>query len=152
MRIRGSSVISSSYSTSSYAVISTNSLASSSLDSPSFSPSSIDCQTRCEGLDILAEAVHFVAGSALPMGVPVTRRRIIIRRKSAFKFSKIDISEIEKQAEEMNQEKEIRVITKPKKRKRVMAVPSKYQDSVLQPWKRQNRRRRSMGMEDDGIV
>ncbi|KAJ4955575.1 hypothetical protein NE237_012358 [Protea cynaroides] len=139
MRIRGSSAISSSH-----AAIYINSLASSSSNSHSSSPSSIDCQTRREGLDILAEAVHFIAGSALPMGVPVTRRRIIIRRKN--------ISEIEKQAEEMNQEKEIRVITKPKKRKRVMALPSKYQDSVLQPWKRQNRRRRSMGMEDDGIV
>ncbi|KAJ4967945.1 hypothetical protein NE237_014646 [Protea cynaroides] len=163
MRIRASSMTSSSASVSSSCAAiptnsfasSTNSIASSSSNSPSSSSSSIDCQIRCEGLDILAEAVRFVAGSALPMSVPVTRRRVIIRRKSAFRFNKIDISEIgeqeELELEEMNQEEGIGVITKPKRRKREMALPSKYQDSVLQPWKRQNRRRRSMGTEDDGI-
>lgn len=117
---------------------------------------STGCETRCEGLDLLVKAVYYVAGSMV--GVPFTQRRVITRRRRrrTLVFNNFTINEIFKKEEQDEEEekvkkadKEAEAKSKSKRKNRVMALPLKYQDSVLQPWKRQSRcRRRSFHIGD----
>ncbi|RZC62434.1 hypothetical protein C5167_024183 [Papaver somniferum] len=131
--------------------------------------SSIDYETRCEGLDLLVKAVVHVAGCFLV--VPFTQRRVIRRRKRNLSFFKsfvtdfiknqdeeeeiqeeedeedVEIKEEKKQKQKKKKGKQMKGISKPKRKKRVMALPSKYNDSVLHPWIRTSRRRQSIQEE-----
>ncbi|OVA08633.1 hypothetical protein BVC80_1619g20 [Macleaya cordata] len=169
MRIRGSSSISSpsSYcsSISTFSLVPSASSTNSLVSFSSNCSSSIDYETRCEGLDLLVKAVLHVAGSVLV--VPFTQRRVIRRRKRAFRFCNSFVTEFGEKKEEREDEQEqeqeerekgeekqmkgerIEVISKPKKRKRVMALPTKYHDSVLQPWIRRTRRRQSIEINEE---
>ncbi|KAI3887253.1 hypothetical protein MKX03_023463 [Papaver bracteatum] len=165
MRNLGSSSPSSSSSdcSSSVSTLYTNSMVSFS----SNCSSSIDYETRCEGLDLLVKAVVHVAGCFLV--VPFTQRRVIRRRKRNLSFFKsfvtdfiknqdeedeiqeeeededVEIKEEKKQKQKKKKGKQMKGISKSKrKKKRVMALPSKYNDSVLHPWIRTTRRRQSI--------
>ncbi|GMH11307.1 hypothetical protein Nepgr_013148 [Nepenthes gracilis] len=143
-----SSCSSSSSSSSSYvscinSTICTHSLAASS-NSSSFYPS----QSRCEGLDLLVKAAYYVSGSAV--GVPYFQKRVIRRRKRALKFSNLIFSNCSRDKKESHDKKErgreseINDDSEQMKQRRAMALPSKYQDSVLlYPWKPRSHRRRS---------
>ncbi|GMG99598.1 hypothetical protein Nepgr_001438 [Nepenthes gracilis] len=140
-----SSSSSSSCLCSSNSTISNLSLASSSNSSSSYFPkSSNSSSVRCEGIDLLIKAVYYVAGSAV--GVPYIQRRVIRRRKRALTFSHLMVCELFKTAkgEEEDKEQEKRKINSEdnddsklkKRRRRAMALPIRYQDSVLlHPWK-----------------
>ncbi|KAI3973006.1 hypothetical protein MKX01_019664 [Papaver californicum] len=159
MRNLGSSSSSSSTDcSSSVSTLYTNSMVSFS----SNCSSSIDYETRCEGLDLLVKAVVHVAGCFLV--VPFTQRRVIRRRKRNLSFFKSFVTDfIKNQEEEIQEEedeeveikeekqkqkqkkgKQMKVISKPKRKKRVMALPSKYNDSVSHPWIKTTRRRQSI--------
>ncbi|GMH07812.1 hypothetical protein Nepgr_009652 [Nepenthes gracilis] len=141
-----SSCFSSTNSTiSSYSLASSsNSTSSSLINSANLNPN------RCEGLDLLVKAVYYVAGSAV--GVPYVQRRVITRRKKALRFSNLIVSELFKTAEEEKESEkeekakkqtEINENSEKKRQRRAMALPSKFQDSVLHPWSLRNRGRRS---------
>ena len=122
---------------------------------PSFSSS--DSFIRCEGLDLLLKAVHHLAGSVV--GVPLVQRRVVRRRRrraSALVFNKLIIAQVFKKEDEDEHEDEgedqvetkgkrrtnevkAKENSRPKRQRRLMALPSKYQDSVFQPWKWQAR-------------
>ncbi|GAB4855386.1 hypothetical protein Ancab_024009 [Ancistrocladus abbreviatus] len=140
--------------------ISSHSLASSSNSTSSyFLNSSHAFPSRCEGLDLLVKAVYYVAGSAV--GVPYIQRRVIRRRKRALCFSNLIVTvkdgeqadppqeQEEEEGEKLKRENEIDDYVnleqqKKRQRRRAMALPSKYQDSVvLHPWKPRYRGRRS---------
>ncbi|KAK9137696.1 hypothetical protein Sjap_008290 [Stephania japonica] len=91
MRIRGSSTkspLSSANSTSGFtqSTLSLASCSSNSLTSSVCSSFSIRRDTRCDGLDLLVKAVLHLSGSVLC--VPFTQKRVIRRRKRAFRFPK----------------------------------------------------------------
>lgn len=165
MRIRSSSVKCSSVSfPSSYSSHSQSSASSSSSDPPSILPHSFDSSenpsspssschnstARCEGLDLLVMAVHYLAGSIV--GVPFAQKRVVRRRKRAVKFNNLIISGVfcgkEDEKRECKEDPNFGFDSKPTREKRVMALPSKYRDSVLQPWKRRNRNRSIGGRSD----
>lgn len=107
----------------------------------------------------MLKAVHHLAGSVV--GVPFVQRRVVRRRRrraSALVFNELIITQVFKKEnedeDEDEDEEEDQVETRgkirtnkvkakensnPKRQRRLMALPSKYQDSVLQPWKRQAR-------------
>ncbi|KAK9140228.1 hypothetical protein Scep_009909 [Stephania cephalantha] len=154
MRIRGSSINSSlsSNSTSGQFTQSTLSFAScssNSLNSSVCSSFSIRYDTRYDGLDLLVKAVLHLSGSVLC--VPFTQKRVIRRRKRAFRFPTFMAEEFEQSGgERIVKDEGITSISKSKRRRRGMAVPSKFQDSVMQPWKRRSRRQKQSGDLDYG--
>ncbi|MCL7048106.1 hypothetical protein MKW94_019632 [Papaver nudicaule] len=137
---------------------------SSSNCSSSSSPQMFDYETRCEGLDLLVKAVVHVAGCFLV--VPFTQKRVIRRRKRNLSLSFVtdfiknhqeqeqedededeEVVEIQEKKQKQKQKKkgkQTKVISKPKRKKRVMALPSKYNDSVLHPCIRRTRKRQSI--------
>ncbi|CAM8894348.1 unnamed protein product [Rhodiola kirilowii] len=118
-----------------------------------FSSSSATAYIRCEGLDLLAKAVQYVDGCVI--GVPIVQKRVLIRRRrraAAYAFSDFVVNELfnnsgggggsEAETDEMMIKPRISVripISKEKRQRRVMAVPLKYKDSLVQPGKRQTR-------------
>ncbi|KAG5539328.1 hypothetical protein RHGRI_019780 [Rhododendron griersonianum] len=117
--------------------------AASSTDSSqsSHTPSS-SSSTRCEGLDLLVKAIHHVATGGSIVGVPYIQRRSVIRRRRRSNYLRftqlfvtdgVGIEEREK-GEGSGSEPKLK-----KQRRRVMALPSKYHDSVLQPWRLRSR-------------
>ncbi|XAR63587.1 hypothetical protein NMG60_11023576 [Bertholletia excelsa] len=123
---------SSSSSSSLHSWITIYSIASSTDSSSSSSPwkSSSPCSTRCEGLDLLVKAIHHVCAGSV-VGVPYIQRRVIRRRRRAQRFSKLVVTnnnQILKENE--GREKPNSTV---KRQRRVMALPSKYQDCYVQP-------------------
>ncbi|XXG43568.1 hypothetical protein AAC387_Pa01g3567 [Persea americana] len=124
--------------------------------SPSSSSSLVSCsenyllsddeKTHCEGLDLLVKAAQHVAGNVL-FDVPLIQRKVVSGGKNDFKLNKADGSEIENEESEEKKNVEIEVVSKPGRQKRQLSLPSKYHDSVLQPWKRQTRPKRSIAIE-----
>ncbi|KAL0422023.1 UNVERIFIED_CONTAM: protein WVD2-like 2 [Sesamum latifolium] len=121
----------------------------SSQDSSNSYPFSLLATTahRCHGLDLLVKAIHQVtAGSVI--GVPYIQRRVKIRRRRrrrALQFDSCIFAELFEQKKGQQNEKKLNSIKKKQKGKnsvakgrqrRVMGLPSKLQDSVLQPWGR----------------
>ncbi|KAJ8485730.1 hypothetical protein OPV22_018215 [Ensete ventricosum] len=107
------------------------------LSSPSNSPLSNDYSSRCEGLDLLVLAVIEVFGdTALQMedidGDGVGQEE---RKQDGIEMRKEDPNII------------VEADLKRKRRRRPLATPSRFQDSVLQPWKRSTRRRLSGGKQ-----
>ncbi|KAG9452560.1 hypothetical protein H6P81_005464 [Aristolochia fimbriata] len=153
MRIRGSSITPTSSRSS--ALCHSYSSVSSAPFPPCESNSSssfADCKARCEGLDLLVEAVLHVTAPAI-CNISFAQRKVVRRAKRALRFERAAVGglgeeEEDTEAKKGKEDREIEVISKPKRRKRVMALPSKYQDSVLQPWKRSTRQRRSPDTED----
>lgn len=92
------------------------------------SSSSNEFSPRCNGLDLLVLAVIEVNGG-----------RAMDAEKNAINGVKEEENRIEKRKEEKGSEFEVGL--KPKRRRRQLAMPSRYHDSVLQPLKRRNRRR-----------
>ncbi|KAA8537039.1 hypothetical protein F0562_029517 [Nyssa sinensis] len=124
-------------------------------DSSSSVPSDSSCfSTRCEGLDLLVKAIHHVSARSV-VGVPYIQRRVIRRRRRARRFNKLIITELFNQEEEEEEEEEREKEGQPelnslsKRHRRVMALPSKYQDSVLKPWKPATRGLRSIKIRDE---
>ncbi|KAI3951972.1 hypothetical protein MKW92_049811 [Papaver armeniacum] len=122
--------------------------------------SSIDYETRCEGLDLLVKAVVHVAGCFLVK----KKRNLSFFKSFVTDFIKnqdeeeeiqeeeeededVEIKEEKKQKQKKKKGKQMKGISKPKRKKRVMALPSKYNDSVLHPWIRTSRRRQSIQEE-----
>ncbi|KAK9146487.1 hypothetical protein Sjap_006390 [Stephania japonica] len=101
------------------------------------SSTSIDFNSRCEGLDLLVEAAIYISGELFLESPNMDHDRI------GSKESKDEDQEQEEE-EVVEKGRVIDVISKPKRRQRVMALPSKYNDSILQPWKRRTRARRSV--------
>uniref|UniRef100_A0A5B7BWE3 Uncharacterized protein n=1 Tax=Davidia involucrata TaxID=16924 RepID=A0A5B7BWE3_DAVIN len=156
MRIRKfsmNSVSAVSATTSFHSSITTHSIASST-DSSSSAPSdSSPSPTRCEGLDLLVKAIHHVSAGSV-VGVPYIQRRVIRRRRRALRFNKLVITELFKQEDEEEEDErenegEPESNSMSKRQRRVMALPTKYHDSVLQPWKPCTRRRRSIKIRDE---
>ncbi|XXG43569.1 hypothetical protein AAC387_Pa01g3568 [Persea americana] len=118
--------------------------------SPTSSSSLVSCsenyllsdreKTHCEGLDLLVKAAHHVAGNVL-FDVSLIQRTAVSGGKKAV------LSEIEKEEPKEKKDVEIEVVSKPERQKRQLSLPSKYHDSVLQPWKRQTRRRKTIEIE-----
>ncbi|EHA8588443.1 hypothetical protein COCNU_scaffold005294G000010 [Cocos nucifera] len=131
MRIRGSKTPPLNSSSSALAVTPTPSLSP-----PSNSSCSNDPSSRCEGLDLLVLAVIEVNGD-----------RALDAERNAINGVKEEDDRTEKRKEEKGSEFEVG--SKPNKRRRQLAMPSRYQDSVLQPWKRR-RRRRPIGAKRSG--
>ncbi|KAL5702049.1 hypothetical protein ACHQM5_027317 [Ranunculus cassubicifolius] len=133
---------SSSYSSDSTSLTPSNTISFTSSSSNS-SSTSIDSMTRCEGLDLLVKAVVHVAGSLLV--VPFTQRRVIRRRKRALRFTTFEFIKKEQEEEEEDyddKDEDFEVNLKGNnKRKREKGLPLKYNDSVLQPWKKRSSRR-----------
>nr|GMD03808.1 uncharacterized protein LOC109182327 [Ipomoea batatas] len=131
MRIRKSvpNSPSSSFSSSS---LTTNSLASStdsSSSAPFHFPSSSSSPARCRGLDLLVKAIHQVTvGSAV--GFPYIQKRVVRRRRRALCFDKLSITQVK-----IGKPTSSALGKESQRRRRSMAVPSKYQDSVLQSWR-----------------
>ncbi|KAF5181174.1 hypothetical protein FRX31_029239 [Thalictrum thalictroides] len=152
MRIQASSITSSSsIPFSSYSSISTHAFVSSNNNlstSQSNSLSLIDNKTRCEGLDLLVKAAIHVTGEFFSC-IPFVQRKVIRRRKRSSRFNSYSGDEFIKKEVEKKTKKEraIELISSPKKRKRVMGLPSKYSDSVLQSWKRKTRLRKSVEID-----
>ncbi|KAA8544891.1 hypothetical protein F0562_019714 [Nyssa sinensis] len=119
------------------AVATTHSIASSIDSSSSARSHSSTSPTRCEGLDLLVKAIHHVSAGSV-VGVPYIQRKVIRRRRRALRFNKLVITELFKREEE-EEDRENEGLPESnsmsKRQRRVMALPSKYQDSVLQPWK-----------------
>lgn len=150
MRIRGSH--------SSPSLSPTRSLSSpfSSLPSSSSSsaPSSLnsssalnDKHARCQGLDLLVEAVSHVAGPVIFGSVAFTRKKVIRRGKRALRFKEAAPKDSGKGEKEMKMEKKkkeagIGLNSEQYRHKRLMSLPSKYRDSVLLPLKRKSRQRK----------
>ncbi|KAI5676761.1 hypothetical protein M9H77_07711 [Catharanthus roseus] len=137
----------SSISSSSSITANSLSLASSTDSSSSFSPCSSNLATRCQGLDLLVKAIHLVTAGSV-VGVPYIQRRIVRRRRRALKFNSLILSQFlvnDKEQEQGQKKKKVnsKARSKSKRQKRAMALPSKYQDSVLQPLKPKTRRQRS---------
>ncbi|KAK1297045.1 hypothetical protein QJS10_CPB15g01954 [Acorus calamus] len=86
----------------------------------SFNPF-VNCETRCEGLDLLAMAVLHVAHQTSLDGGEV----------------KV-VEEVENERTHKREEAPEAI----RRQRRLMSMPSKYRDSVLQPWKPRTRRRR----------
>ncbi|KAL5988998.1 hypothetical protein ACLOJK_027100 [Asimina triloba] len=107
--------------------------------SPFNSSHSIDNKARCQGLDLLVQAVIHVAGWVVfaPKNAPMKEKRDF-----QFKNDKIQNESNEKKVVSKKEGERIDVISNPKRLKRSLTLPSKYKDSVLQPWKRRTRRRR----------
>ncbi|KAF9619120.1 hypothetical protein IFM89_005134 [Coptis chinensis] len=112
------------------------------------SSSLMDRKKRCEGLDLLVKAAIHVTGEFF-LCIPFVQRRVIRRRKRALRFDNFSRNETSKNVEEegkkMKKKKEggeMKLILSPMKRKRVKGLPSKYNDSVLQSWKRRTNRRK----------
>ncbi|URD98525.1 DNA-directed RNA polymerase [Musa troglodytarum] len=109
--------------------------------SPSLnSPPSNDSSSRCEGLDLLVLAVIEVFGDGA----------LEIER-----IGSSGVGEEEGKQEGIEMRKEeldggVEAGTKRKSRRRPLATPSRFQDSVLQPWKRRTRRRLSEGKRSAG--
>ncbi|CAK9157257.1 unnamed protein product [Ilex paraguariensis] len=147
--------LSSSPSSSSCSLITTHSFASST-DSTSSVPSNCTsfpsiASTRCEGLDLLVKAIHHVASGSV-VGVPYIQKRVIRRRRRALRFTKLNITQIfleKKEPEVGKKEVQVQAKSKQKRQRRAMALPSKYHDSVLQPWKQVSRRQRSIKIPDE---
>ncbi|KAK4427673.1 hypothetical protein Salat_1536300 [Sesamum alatum] len=144
-----SSSSSSSPSSSSSSITAAHSSLASSQDSSNSHPFSLLATTahRCHGLDLLVKAIHQVtAGSVI--GVPYIQRRVQIRRRRrrrALEFDSCIFAELFEQKKGQQNEKKLNGIKKKQKGKnstakgrqrRVMGLPSKLQDSVLQPWGR----------------
>ncbi|KAH7863419.1 hypothetical protein Vadar_017246 [Vaccinium darrowii] len=116
--------------------------AASSTDSStsSHAPSSASSSTRCVGLDLLVKAIHHVATGGSIVGVPYIQRRSVIRRRrrsNYLGFNQLFVTGnmgSEERAKGSGSEPKLK-----KQRRRVMALPSKYQDSVLQPWRLRSR-------------
>ncbi|KAH7652312.1 hypothetical protein IHE45_19G009000 [Dioscorea alata] len=85
-------------------------------------PPSNASNSSCQGLDLLLMAATEVIGD----------------RGSEIESSKADnVLKIEEKSDKVDDE----VVLKPKRQKRQKAMPSRFQDSVMQPWKRRTRRR-----------
>lgn len=95
---------------------------------PLNSSSSNDSSPRRNGLDLLVLAVIEVNGG-----------RALDAEKNAINGFQEEDNRIEKRKEEKGSEFEVGL--KPKRWRRQLAMPSRYQDSVLQPLKRRTRRR-----------
>ena len=95
------------------------------------SPPSDDSSTRCEGLDLLVLAVIEVFGD----GALETEHI----GSSGVEEEQGTREMVEKRKEELDGDAEAG--PKRKRRKRQLAMPSRFQDSVMQPWKRRTRRR-----------
>lgn len=110
--------------------------------SSSNSSSSTNQNSRCEGLDLLLKAVLHLKEPVF-FGVPFTQKKVIRRRKRALRFKKTlkpkTDKDNDKKLTKIKKETRIEVISNPEREKRLKALPSKYQDSVLQPWKRRTR-------------
>ncbi|KAK2965070.1 hypothetical protein RJ639_029525 [Escallonia herrerae] len=138
-----------SSSSSSHSSITTHSFASSTDSSLSVAPSSShylspsSSPTRCQGLNLLVKAIHHVTAGSV-VGVPYIQRRVIRRRRAAMRFNNLIITEVFREQRGGGGKE-----TKTKREKRAMALPSKYQDSVLQPWKTRSRRHRSMKIGEE---
>ncbi|XXG43567.1 hypothetical protein AAC387_Pa01g3566 [Persea americana] len=101
-----------------------------------------DEKTHCEGLDLLVKAAQHVSGDVL-FDVPlIQQRKVVSGGKNDFKLNEAVVSEIDKEEAEEKKNVEIEVVSKPGRQKRQLSLPSKYNDSVLQPWKRQTRPKR----------
>ncbi|KAJ8486483.1 hypothetical protein OPV22_018968 [Ensete ventricosum] len=106
-----------------------------SLSPPLNSSPSSDSSSRCEGLDLLVLAVIEVFGDGA----------LEIERIGS---SGVGEEEGKQEGIEMREEEldgGVEAGTKRKSRRRPLATPSRFQDSVLQPWKRRTRRRLSEG-------
>ncbi|KAL6989466.1 hypothetical protein U1Q18_015215 [Sarracenia purpurea var. burkii] len=112
-----------------------NSITSSKDSSSSTQPNSLSSSTRCEGLDLLIKAIHHVsAGSAV--GVPYIQRRVIRRRRRAQRFNRLIITQLFNEDDDVEtEERETKGRSEPnsirKHKRRVMALPFKYHDSIL---------------------
>ncbi|WOK92486.1 hypothetical protein Cni_G01177 [Canna indica] len=89
-----------------------------------------DSSSRCEGLDLLVLAVIEVFGD----------RALEVER-----IGSNGVGEEERKQERVEMTKEepvggVEAGPKRKTRKRQLAMPSRFQDSVMQPWKRRTRR------------
>ncbi|KAF7137302.1 hypothetical protein RHSIM_Rhsim07G0074400 [Rhododendron simsii] len=116
--------------------------ATSSTDSSQSSHTPSSSSTRCEGLDLLVKAIHHVATGGSIVGVPYIQRRSVIRRRRRSNYLRftqlfvtdgVGIEEIKK-GKGSGSEPKLK-----KQRRRVMALPSKYHDSVLEPWRLRSR-------------
>ncbi|RWW54184.1 hypothetical protein BHE74_00039240 [Ensete ventricosum] len=101
-----------------------------SIADPNPAPSD-DCSSRCEGLDLLVLAVIEVFGD---------------RALEMEHIGSNGVEEEEGKREGIGERKEeldggLEAGPRGKRRKRQLAMPSRFQDSVLQPWKRRTRRR-----------
>ncbi|KAL2461028.1 Uncharacterized protein Adt_44448 [Abeliophyllum distichum] len=109
-----------------------------------FSSTSITTR-RCHGLDLLVKAIHQVTDGSV-VGYPYIQRRVMIRRRRReLKFDGFTITELLKEGNEHNDKKKVSKKGKSamKRHKRIMGFPSKYHDSLLQPWKSKSLRNRS---------
>lgn len=132
---------------------------SSSEYSSNSSPSS-ESTERCEGLDLLANAVRHVVGNVLDgsaaalmmeseFWVPFMQRRVVRRRKKAFWLRKT--GEIEGEGMEIEKKSLIREnsmigveserVASSGLRAKGRRLPSCYDDSMLPPWKSSKRAR-----------
>ncbi|RZR99713.1 hypothetical protein BHM03_00029316 [Ensete ventricosum] len=95
------------------------------------SPPSDDSSTRCEGLDLLVLAVIEVFGDGALETEHIGSSGVEEERGKR--------EMVEKRKEGLDAGAEAG--PKRKRRKRQLAMPSRFQDSVMQPWKRRTRRR-----------
>ncbi|CAA3028078.1 Hypothetical predicted protein [Olea europaea subsp. europaea] len=101
--------------------------------------------SRCHGLDLLVKAIHQVTAGSV-VGYPYIQRRVMIRRRRReLKLDGFTICELLKEEREQNEKKKMSKKGKSvmKRNKGMMGLPSKYHDSLLQPWKPKSRRNRS---------
>ncbi|KAL8166652.1 hypothetical protein V2J09_008151 [Rumex salicifolius] len=129
---------SNSHSSSSSVTSSSSSSSSSSCCFSSSGSSNSAPSARCEGLDLLVKAIYCVA-SGSTVAVPYIQRRVIRRRKPAIRFSQLIITESKKRGEAESKNGEIELnfegLRRMKTRRAKLALPSKYNDSVLHEWK-----------------
>ncbi|KAL6006867.1 hypothetical protein ACLOJK_032363 [Asimina triloba] len=108
-----------------------------------------DKHARCQGLDLLVEAVSHLAGPVVFGSVAFTRKKVIRRGKRALRFKtaapkesgKGEKEKKKKKKKKKNKEAGIGLNSEQFRQKRLMSLPSKYRDSVLLPLKRKSRQR-----------
>ncbi|KAL5712307.1 hypothetical protein ACHQM5_014495 [Ranunculus cassubicifolius] len=124
----------------SHSSISTSASSDSNFSSSQFNSQSLgNTKTRCEGLDLLVKAAIHVAGESF---LSSRKRKKSLKFTEMYSIESRKINGVKEEKKKGEKERTIELISSPKKRKRVMGLPSKFNDSVILPWKIKTRRAR----------